>query len=204
MFPVSFLLPLKTLPVSDVRLKTSSYSVNLSLIQAFHVYIAESKSLLSYRTNMSGRKTTRGSLSSCRLPGRNFMRRVACLSSTLWLLCPAVSGLVTYCMMSVLLSWSKVIQTCWWSTPADFIYLIFFFGPPSPPTATPKHSGIFSTSMVVSSSSGYSSPHSPSRPCQDDCMRPVRRLPVSDLPLVGGEEWEGVESKGNAVKKLSC
>lgn len=65
-------------------------------------------------------------------------------------------------------------------------YLFYFFGPPSPPTATPKHPGVLSTSIpVVSSSSGYSSLHSPSRPCQDDCMRPVRRLPVSDLPWLG-------------------
>lgn len=53
------------------------------------------------------------------------------------------------------------------------------------PQPHPNTPGSLSTwTPRVSSSSGYGSSYSSSRPCQDDCMRPVSRLPVSDLPTL--------------------
>lgn len=117
-----------------------------------------------------------------------------------------VSGLVTYCMMSVLFNWSEVIFKTWWrSRPAA--YRARFMPPltrlPRPHPNTPG--SFFPPALPeVSSSSGYGSFYSWSTPGQDDCMRPVRRLPVSDLPWWGSRErvkggWGG-DSRPNGIK----
>lgn len=99
-----------------------------------------------------------------------------------------VSGLVTYCMLSVLFNRSEVSFKHGGS-------LGLFWRHHLPPKATPNTPGSFSScSPGPSSSSGYGSSYSSSKPGQDDCMRPVSRLPVSDLPW-----WEAERGRGTAV-----
>lgn len=71
------------------------------------------------------------------------------------------SGLVTYCVMSVPLRWSRPAGGPEWH------YRLLTLLP-----------GASSTSFPLMRGSSGPSSKSQSRPRQDDCMRPVRRLPV--------------------------
>lgn len=104
-----------------------------------------------------------------------------------------MSGLVTYCMMSVLLNCSEVNFLFF------FLNVVAFGALTRLPQPRPNTPGSFSTcSPGGSSSSGYGCSYSSSGPCQDDCMRPVRRLPVSDLPW-----WEADRAGGRWGRQLS-
>lgn len=159
--------------------KTSSYSISLSLKHS--MFISPSQLLRKHGWDGGGEQPVK-----LQTAGVQIWWEQLRMSSTLWLHWALVRS-AHYCMSVLfeLISGDPDPLAVW---KADFIHFILLL---LPLATTPKQPGGFSTSIPVGSSSSADSPsHSPSRPCQDDCMRPVRRLPVSDLPCLMSREQE--------------